>query len=263
MREALLSWLQAPLHGKLYYSQVMGAFDYLMQACLLVGILPAVPVLIYNLVSFVRPALPGTLSRGQIMRIVASSTILTIGGVLFAYYVSLPLVLRFLSSIDVAHLHPLIAANSYLTFVINYLTVFAIIFQLPLVVLFIDRITPIPPARMQRWRKWVILGAFSAAFILPIAPDPVSQIMLAVPIVILYEASLWLLLFRHRPRRMAAPIIVEPAVAAMDEAQPRSVVHANSRPQGARRVRQDPLLARRSGVIDLSNHVIDLRQSHG
>jgi sec-independent protein translocase protein TatC len=207
-RDPILTWLQAPLHGTLYYSQVMGAFEFLMQACFLVGLLFAIPVVVYNLIAFIRPALPGPVSGRQIAAIVVVSCLLTVGGASFAYYVTLPVVLKFLSSVDVTHLHPLIAANSYLTFVINYLAVFALIFQLPLIMIFIDRIRPIPPASLKKLRKWVILGAFGLALILPIlalilpiAPDPVSQLNLALPIVILYEVSLWLVVMAHRRRK--------------------------------------------------------------
>src|ERR1700685_624179 len=89
IRNEVLTWLQAPLHGTLYYSQVMGAFNFLMQACLLVGLLPAIPVLVYNLIAFVRPALPKPLSAGQVAGIVLASCALAIGGAAFAYYVSL------------------------------------------------------------------------------------------------------------------------------------------------------------------------------
>jgi sec-independent protein translocase protein TatC len=252
LRDPILTWLQAPLHGKLYYSQVMGAFEFLMQACFLAGFIPAIPVIVYNLVSFVRPALPQPISRQQIFTIVAASSLLTVGGVLFAYYVSLPVVLRFLSSIDVSHLHPLIAANSYLSFVINYLAVFAAIFQLPLLMLFIDRITPIPPATLRKWRKWVILGAFAAAFILPIAPDPVSQVMLALPIIILYEVSIWLLVYRHRPRRTPVPEVRQQPTRIGTQ-RPMTVVAATGRPD-RQAAGVDPFRVRRPKVIDMRPH---------
>jgi len=207
VRNPILAWLQAPLHGTLYYSQVLGAFNFLMQACLLVGLLPTIPVLVYNLIAFIQPALPRPVSKGQVIGMVAASSMLAAGGAAFAYYVSLPVVLHFLSHIAVSHLHPLIAADSYLNFVMNYLGVFALIFQLPLVLLFIDRIKPIPPASLKRFRKWVIAGAFGAALILPIAPDPVSQTMLALPVVVLYELSLWLVVLAHRHRAHAAQLV--------------------------------------------------------
>jgi sec-independent protein translocase protein TatC len=239
-RDPILSWLQAPLHSSLYYTKVGGAFEFLMQACLLVGVVFAIPVLVYNLACFVRPALPQPVSRARLLGLVVASSFLTVGGIAFAYYLSLPAVLRFLSSIDVTHLHALIAADSYLSFVISYLAVFAAIFQLPLLITFIDRVTPIPPAFLKRWRKWVILGAFAAALILPIAPDPVSQVMLALPIVVLYEVSIWLVSwnhFRRRPRH-------SPQLAPVPASVPAPVP---TRPQPQRRLAGPR-------VIDLREH---------
>jgi sec-independent protein translocase protein TatC len=248
-RHEILGWLQAPLHASLYYNKVTGAFEFLMQACLLVGVLVSIPVLVYNLVAFVRPALPGKVSQWQVIRLVAASCGLTAGGVLFAYYLSLPTVVHFLSNIDIANLHPLIAADSYLTFVMTYLAVFALIFQLPLLVLFIDRFTPMPPDRLKAWRKWVIIGAVGAGLILPIAPDPLSQMMLALPIIVLYEATIWLVVFAHwrrRPRRRAMAPVEAPVEAP--RAAHRTVAAVEARPR--RRVSLDQVGVRR-GVIDL------------
>lgn len=255
-REAILNWLQTPLHATLYYTNVTGAFEFLMQACLLVGAIVAMPVLVYNLVAFIRPALPRPVSNRQIVGVVAASCLLTVSGVLFAYYVSLPAVLHFLRTIDVQHLHPLIAADSYLSFVMSYLAVFAAMFQLPLLVLFIDRITPIPPAALRKWRRWVIIGAFAAALILPIAPDPVSQVMLALPVVVLYEISLWLVVLahsrHHRPRRQASARQAPPPPAPQQRLPMAIAVPHHRRPQRPHRPpRMDPIRSAGPAVIDL------------
>jgi sec-independent protein translocase protein TatC len=277
-RDQVLGWLQAPLHANLYYSDVMGAFSYLMQACLLVGLLLAVPVVVYNLIAFVRPALPRPVTRGQVAGLVAISYGLCLGGAAFAYYASLPLVLHFLSSVDISHLHPLIAAGSYLSFVIAYLAVFAIVFQLPLILLFIDRVTPIPPSTLKRWRKWVIIGAFGAAIILPIVPDPVSQITLALPIVILYEISLWLVVLAHRrrtPRRAPLPPRAQPARTPVHQRQavpqplprPRRPVMrpvydmAPTRPQPVVRPTKPAMKPVNDRTVGRHSQVIDMRPS--
>jgi sec-independent protein translocase protein TatC len=253
LRHEILAWLQAPLHASLYYNKVTGAFEFLMQACLLVGVLCCIPVAVYNLVGFVRPALPRPVSRWQILRLVGASCVLTVGGVLFAYYLSLPTVVHFLSNIDIANLHPLIAADSYLTFVMTYLAVFALIFQLPLIMTFIDRFTPLPPQRLKAWRKWVIIGAVGAGLILPIAPDPLSQLMLALPIIVLYEVTIWLIVaahWRRRPRRLPAPTTEPRPVPALE---PRAVAVPQTAPRPRRVVRMDAV-GSRGGVIDLRQH---------
>ena len=196
----VLGWLEAPLRQSLYYSRVTGAFEFIMQACLLAGLLVAAPVIVYQIIEFVQPALPRRLSRRIVLGTLIASALLIISGVAFGYYISLPAALAFLGGIDTAHLHPLIAADSYLTFVMNYLLVFALVFLLPLIMLLVDHITPLPPAGLAKARKWVIIGAFAAALILPVAPDPVSQILLAMPIVVMYEVSIMAIRLRHRLR---------------------------------------------------------------
>lgn len=264
-REPILSWLQAPLHGSLYYSDVMGAFNFIMQACLMLGVLCAVPVLVYNLVAFVRPALPRPVSRRQIIGLVAASSALTVGGAAFAYYISLPIVLHFLSSIDVSHLHPLIAANSYLSFVLNYLAVFAIIFQLPLIILFIDRIRPIPPSVLKKFRKWVVIGAFGSALILPIAPDPLSQMSLALPIVVLYEFTLWLIVIAHHRRGRRVQPSPNP-VPTQQHQTPQVSPSPDPVPPPALALAPQSLMSRQSYssrpyVLDLRANVLDLRNA--
>lgn len=186
-------WLQAPLHSQLYYGRVTGAFEFVMQICFFVGVCLSLPMLVYQLISFIRPALPRPVSNRLVMLVVFSSCTLTVGGVAFAYYLTLPAVLHFLRYMAGNQLDAIIMADSYLNFVITYLGVFAVIFQLPLILLFIDRVTPLTPKRLGRWRKWVVIGSFGAGVILPITPDPLSQIMLALPVVVLYEVSIWLI----------------------------------------------------------------------
>jgi sec-independent protein translocase protein TatC len=251
-RDQILDWLQSPLHATLYYTNVTGAFEFLAQACLLVGVLVALPVFVYNLVSFVRPALPARVSNRTIVGVVAASCLLTVAGVGFAYYVSLPAALHFLRTVDVKHLHPLIAADSYLSFVMNYLAVFAIIFQLPLITLFIDRFTPIPPAALSKWRRWVILGSFGAALILPIAPDPVSQLMLALPVVVLYEISIWLVVLAHARRSRRRKLDRPPEPTPGPQRLPMAIAVPNrTRPQVQRRTAMDPIRTPRPQIIDL------------
>ncbi|MBW4061721.1 twin-arginine translocase subunit TatC [Candidatus Saccharibacteria bacterium] len=244
-REPILRWLSAPLGQTLYYDRVTGAFEFVMQACLLAGVLAATPLIIYHLIAFIRPALPRPLSNKAIISTIILATLLIGAGVLFGYYVSLPAALTFLSHIDTTNLHPLIAANSYLTFVMAFLAIFGLVFLLPLLIILSDNIRPIPPSALIKARKWVIIGAFAAALILPIAPDPVSQVMLAMPIIIMYEISIWLIKYKAWRRRgaIATPVVALPLpeAAAQHVGPPASV----SRPPRARHAPMRPQ------VIDL------------
>jgi hypothetical protein len=113
--------------------------------------------------------------------------------VAFGYYLTLPFALQFFQSVGGGALLPLITANEYFNFILGYLTTFAVVFQLPLLLLFINHITPFKPGGLSKWRKHVYIGAFAISLIMPSSPDPLSQISLAIPIIVLYEFSNFLI----------------------------------------------------------------------
>jgi sec-independent protein translocase protein TatC len=271
-RIQILVWLQAPLHSQLYYGRVTGAFEFVMQICFFVGLCLSLPMLVYQMIAFIRPALPRPVSNRLVLLVVCSSCMLTVGGVAFAYYLTLPAVLHFLRSMAGDQLNAIIMADSYLNFVITYLGIFAVIFQLPLIMLFIDRITPLTPKRLGKWRKWIVIGSFAAGIILPITPDPLSQIMLALPVIVLYEVSIWLIwgLRRIQAGRSdsTAAEVAEPQTSGGDQLVPpiasrAGVQHAMRRAmpdkQTAPRYPVDTRPSQPVGSRALGANVIDLR----
>ena len=133
------------------------------------------------------------------------------------------------------------------------------IFAIPiLIMLAVDHfVRPVSLASLRRWREWLILGAFGAALILPIAPDPVSQILLVLPVVGFYEFSMWLLDWTHRrptrdPKPTAAPAPVAqprlPMAIAVPNQRPRRDVRT---PAPAARPRTPTAHPARSKIIDL------------
>jgi hypothetical protein len=84
----------------------------------------------------------------------------------------------------------LITADEYFSFALAYIVGFALLFQLPLIILFINRIKPLRPSGMMKAQRYVILFSFIAAAILTPTPDPMNQFIMAVPLVILYQISI-------------------------------------------------------------------------
>ncbi|HEY2003642.1 MAG TPA: twin-arginine translocase subunit TatC [Candidatus Saccharimonadia bacterium] len=242
-----LAWLQAPLHSTLYYSDAADVSAYLLPLCLLAGLLFLLPFLVHRLVLQARPGAP---NRAMV---VMASYALVSTGVLSAYFVSLPAALHLLRAIDVQHLHPLIAANSYMSFVINYLAISAIAFQLPLLILCADYLTPIPPESLRKQQHVVIIGAFAVALILPVAPDPVSQVMLALPVVAMYELSFGLMVIVHlrRDRRLQATPPPTPPPGPQRLPMAIAVPH---RPRAGHPSRMDPIRSVGPAVIDMRKH---------
>ena len=211
-RAEIISFLQSPLHQQLYYTSPAGSFNVIMQVCAVAGLILALPVIVFHLLRFAEPALLRPLPKRLLTSVVISSLILATGGAAFAYYLSLPVALQFFGSVGTSHLEALISVDTYFRFVFTYLTAFAIIFQLPLVLLVIDHIFPLGPGTLRKWRKFVVVGAFGLALITPTAPDPLSQLFLAVPIIGLYELSIFAIWLRLGRRPKPAPELA-PAAA--------------------------------------------------
>jgi sec-independent protein translocase protein TatC len=202
-RQQIINFLQRPLGQQLYYTSPMGSFNFVMQVCLLIGFLLALPVMSYNLLRFIEPALRKRLKPRVIFIVLISSFVLALGGAAFGYYLTLPFALQFFGHVGTSSLRPLISVNEYFSFILGYLGTFAAVFQLPLLLLFINHITPFKPGGLSKWRKHVYIGAFAISLIMPSSPDPVSQVSLAIPIIILYELSIVLIWLANRKRYRA------------------------------------------------------------
>lgn len=200
IRLQIIRFLQRPLHQKLYYTSPTGSFQFVMQVCLLCGFILALPFLLYNVLRFIEPVFTKGFSRRFVLAVLGSSMLLTILGVSFGYYVTLPVALQFFSSVGTTTLLPLISINEYFSFILGYLATFAIVFQLPLLLLFINHIRPFKPGGLTKFRKYLYVGAFAISLIMPSSPDPLSQVSLAIPIISLFEISVLLIWVVNRKR---------------------------------------------------------------
>lgn len=225
---SLFRLIKRPLQEQLYYTTPLGGFNAMIKISVLFGLIVTVPVFIYQLSKFLGPAFR---RRIRPPRIVLFSIILATVGVLFAYFVSLPASLRFLANVDSKDLQSIITVNEYLNFVAAYLAAFAILFQLPLVLLFINRIKPQRPGRLMRMQRWVVLFSFIVAAILTPTPDPINQIMMALPIILLYQFSVVLIWFTNRRGKNIAvePILVAPTPVAVPSPLPQTPTAASAK----------------------------------
>lgn len=199
IRDYTQTFLLAPLNQPLYYSSPIGGFEFVFKLSLFIGIVAAVPVLIYNALKFVEPVVPHRV-RWLIAKVLVASTLLALAGMAFAYFVSLPAALHFLGNFGAEGIHSWISTNEYLSFVMIYLAGFALLFQLPLILLFFNNITPMKPRRLLRKQRWVIVGSFIAAALITPTPDPANQAIMAGPIIVLYQISIGLVWGANRRR---------------------------------------------------------------
>lgn len=192
LHERILRFLIAPLDQPVFYSSPAGGFDFILKLSFLSGATAAIPVLVFHTLRFVEPALPRQSPRKMLLVLLGSCALLIAGG-LFAYFVSLPAALYFLSSFSSDGVQALISASDYFAFVTRYLLGFGLLFQLPLVLLLVNSIERIPVRQLLKIEKWVVLLSFIIAALLTPTPDILNQLLMALPIIVLYQLTVGLI----------------------------------------------------------------------
>lgn len=189
--DKIANFLLAPLgkDNELVYLTPGGAFAFIIQVCMYVGFVAALPVLIYHIYRFVMPVIKQTTLRKALAYTVASF-VLALVGMLFAYYVSLPAALYFLTGFDLYHISPMLTIDSYFSFIMTYMLVGAILFQIPLVMLIINGATPLQPKNLMKHQGKIILGSFIVAALVSPTPDAMNQTLLASPMVVMYQLGI-------------------------------------------------------------------------
>lgn len=190
--ELIISWLRRPLDMTLYFSAPAGGLTFIIKIAIFAGVILSLPVVMYQLVKFIAPVLPRQKYRAKLITFVVISLLLTAIGVSFGYFISLPIALGFLTSIVTEGIQPLISADEYFNFTVAYLVAFALIFQLPLLFMFINKIKPLDPKKLLFGQKWVVVASLVLAAVLTPTPDFINQAVMAAPIILLYQVSLLL-----------------------------------------------------------------------
>jgi sec-independent protein translocase protein TatC len=196
--EQLLTFLLKPLHQTVYYSSPTGGLDFIFKICLFFGFFVSLPVFTYNILRFIQPVFPKHIT-GLLIKVIFSSYILMLCGMSFAYCINIPVTLHFFNEFSSGQLHALISTNEYLSFILTDLIGFGLIFQMPLMLLFINSLQPISIKWLFKQEKYVIVISFLLGAIL--APDPVNQTIMALPIILLYQVSIGILFVQNRKRK--------------------------------------------------------------
>jgi len=193
-RDPVIALLQQPLNAPLFYTSPAGSFNFVMKVATIIGMFIALPVLVYQLLRFIEPALPKKLNKKTLLSVISSSFMLACMGIGFGFFIMIPISLKFFAGFSNEQIQPLISATEYLNYVLNILIFFAVIFQIPLISLFINTIKTIDTKKMLKYQKHVIVGSLLLALILPFTYDPVSQFIMALPIVVLFYTSVVLII---------------------------------------------------------------------
>lgn len=188
MSERLLLPFANLIEEKLVFISPTEAFFVNLKISIYTALAVSVPVIVYQGWAFISPGLlPGEKTKS--LRLVIASTLFFIAGASFCYFLVLPMGLKFLIGYGGDLIIPMLSIGAFISFCLKLLLVFGVIFQLPLIVIFLHSMGLVTLEALKGFRGYLVVSSFIiSAVITP--PDVFTQILLALPLMILYEASL-------------------------------------------------------------------------
>ncbi|MGB5289619.1 MAG: twin-arginine translocase subunit TatC [Ignavibacteriaceae bacterium] len=162
-----------------------------VQVAIIVGIVASLPNIFYQLWKFIAPALKKR-ERKYILWIVFFSTFCFLSGIAFAYFIMLPLAMKFAAQFGSEAIKNEFSIEEYMSIIISVMLAAGVVFELPMVSFFLSKLGILTPKFMRKYRRHAIVIILVLAAILTPGADPVSQVILAVPLVLLYEISIFI-----------------------------------------------------------------------
>jgi sec-independent protein translocase protein TatC len=178
-----------PAGGQLIATEVTAPFFVPIKVTLMAALVIALPYLLYQIWAFVAPGLYAH-EKKLVMPLVVTSTVLFLCGMAFAYFLVFPIVFHFIISVAPEGVAVMTDIGKYLDFVLTLFVAFGVTFEVPVAVVILVRTGMVSVAKLKEIRPYVIVGAFVIGAIFT-PPDMVSQIMLAVPLWVLYELGIF------------------------------------------------------------------------
>jgi sec-independent protein translocase protein TatC len=178
-----------PAGGRLIATEVTAPFFVPVKVTMMAAVVIALPYLLYQIWAFVAPGLYAH-ERKLVIPLVITSTFLFIAGMAFAYYLVFPVVFHFMVSVAPEGVAVMTDIGKYLDFVLTLFLAFGVTFEVPVAVVILVRMGMVSIATLKNIRPYVIVGAFVVGAIFT-PPDVVSQVMLALPLWILYEIGIF------------------------------------------------------------------------
>ena len=182
-----------PQNTSMIATDVIAPFFVPVKVTLMAAFLLSLPNTLYQVWAFIAPALYQNEKR-LVTPLVLSSVILFFIGMAFAYYLVFPVIFKFLAGVTPVGVNMATDIDKYLSFILGMFVAFGATFEVPVVVVLLNRMGILSLTQLKMARPYVIVGAFVVAAVIT-PPDVISQVMLAVPLIILYEAGLWLCRF--------------------------------------------------------------------
>jgi sec-independent protein translocase protein TatC len=203
---SLIRWLNGPLPEARRHPITLGVAEPFLtsvKVSMLAGLALALPIVLWQLWSFLAPAVEEHAER-TVLLFVLLATVLLVTGVAFGYWVVLPKAIHFLTNFDDSLYNVQIRARDYYSFVLTVLLAVGLVFELPIFMLALIRLNVLSTDTLRRNRR---LGYFIVAVVAVLLPgiDPVTTTFETVPLIVLYEASIWLGVFVERRAAAAEP----------------------------------------------------------
>jgi len=185
--EGLVDLLVKPV-GVVYFREPTGAFMVRIKVSVFLAILACVPLILYHFWKFVAPGLYARESR-SLLPVITLGTLFFFTGTAFCFLLVVPLAMDFLTGFSTDNVKAWIDIREYFSFVFWMCLAFGAVFELPIVSFFLGRVGLIPSKQLARGRRYAVVGILFVGMIIT-PPDAFSQMMLAVPLYLLYEVSI-------------------------------------------------------------------------
>ncbi len=177
-----------PDTGTFIFTGLTEAFFTYLKVSIFAGILLASPVILYQIWRFVAPGLYSN-EKKYVFPFVLLSTVFFVGGVLFCFFVVFPIACKFFATYADESILMHLKISEYLSFTCRILLAFGVVFELPIFILFLSKIGLVNHRQLAKNRKLVVIAVFIVAAILT-PPDIISQTLMALPLLLLYETSI-------------------------------------------------------------------------
>ena len=206
--EYLYAYLSAPLQAqlpegsKLIYTSPAGAFFTYMKVALVASLFGTSPITFYQVWAFIAPGLYKEEKRA-VLPLAFFSSVFFIAGAAFCFFMVFPIAFKFFMGFATDTIVPMISVEEYLGFALKLLIAFGVVFEMPLFAYFLSRFGILSPDFMRRQRRYAILLIFIVAAILT-PPDVFSQCLMAMPMLVLYEVSIYVSAMAYKKKEAKA-----------------------------------------------------------